>query len=175
MALRPMISRRLLVCGLGGAAAAAAFPAAAQRTWRTYRNERFGTTIDYPSDRFNPGDPPANGDGLRFVAADGAAFTVSAINNVLHQRLPAIETAVVRNLANGERITRREHGPNWFAIAGTRGNEIFYSRHLLSHRREIINDFEIGYPARLRGLYDPIVVRMANAFRAGVGIDTGPP
>jgi hypothetical protein len=170
-----MISRRLLVCGLGGAAASIALPAAAQKIWRTYRNERFGTSIDYPSDRFNPSEPPANGDGLRFAAADGAAFTVSAINNVLHQPLSAVENAVVKNLTSGERIARREHGPNWFAIAGTRGNEIFYSRHLLSHRREIINDFEIHYPAKLRRLYDPIVVRMANSLRAGAGIDTGPP
>ena len=170
-----MISRRLLVCGLGGGAASIALPAAAQKTWRTYRNERFGTSIDYPSDRFSPGAPRASGDGLRFAAADGAAFTVSAINNVLHQTLAAIENAVAKNLTGGERIARREHGPNWFAITGTRGNEIFYSRHLLSHRREIINDFEITYPTKLRRLYDPIVLRMANSLRAGAGIDTGPP
>jgi hypothetical protein len=175
MGPRQMLTRRLLISGLGGGAAVLVFPAAAQRAWITYRNERFGTTIEYPSDRFNPAEPPANGDGLRFIAADGAAFTVSAINNVLHQRLTAIETAVVKNRARGDRITHREHGPHWFALSGTRGNSIFYSRHLLSHRREIINDFEISYPAKLRGAYDPVVTRMAKSFRAGVGIDTGPP
>jgi hypothetical protein len=175
MILRKMMSRRLLVSGLGGAAAVFAFPAAAQRAWKTYRNERFGTTIEYPSDKFNPSTPPANGDGLHFVAADGGAFTVSAINNVLHQSLAALETAVAKNLARGERITHREHGSNWFAVTGTRGQVTFYERHLLSHRREIINDFEITFPARLRSHYDPIVARMARSFRAGVGIDTGPP
>ena len=169
------MTRRFLVGALGSAAAGFAFPAAAQRAWTVYRNERFGTTIEYPSDRFNSTQPPANGDGLRFAAADGAAFMVAAINNVLHQRLAAIETAAVKNLARGDRLTHREHGLNWFALSGTRGNMIFHQRHLLSHRREIINDFEISYPAKLRSVYDPIATRMARSFRAGVGIDTGPP
>jgi len=172
---RELMTRRVALGGLSGAAVILACPAAAQRAWTTYRNERFGTTIDYPPDKFNPTSPPANADGLRFIAADGGAFAVSAINNVLHQTLAAIETAAVKNLDRGERISYREHGPNWFVLSGTRGNTIFYQRHLLSHRREIINDFAISYPAKLRSGYDPIVTRMARSFRAGVGADTGPP
>ena len=172
---REAITRRVLLGVLGGAAVTVACPAVAQRAWTTYRNERFGTTIDYPSDKFTPTDPPANADGRRFVAADGGTFTVSAINNVLHQRLAAIETAAVKSLGRSARITYREHGPSWFVLSGTSGNTIFYHRHLLSHRREIINDFAISYPAKLRSGYDPIVTRMARSFRAGVGNDTGPP
>lgn len=170
-----MISRRHLTRGLAAAAALLVTPAAAQRTWRTYQNERFGTTIDYPSDKFMPTEPPENGDGLRFTATDGGSFTVAAINNVLNQSLSALETAVMKNLARGERVTLRDRGANWFVVSGTRGNVIFYQRYLLSHRREIINDFEITYPGKLRSVYDPIVTRMARSFRAGVGFDTGPP
>jgi hypothetical protein len=175
MSLRPTITRRLLVAAAGAAAAALAWPAAAQRNWNSYRNERFGTTVDYPADKFAASDGFSAGESRRFVAADGGAFTVAAMNNVLHQRLAALETAAVRNLAPGDRILRREHGPNWFALTGTRGNLTFYSRHLLSHRREIINELDITYPTKLRRIYEPIVARMAASFRAGVGIDTGPP
>ena len=50
---------------------AIAAPASAGE-WRTYTNERFGTTADVPAGwRENP--PPANGDGLSFTSPDGAA------------------------------------------------------------------------------------------------------
>jgi hypothetical protein len=170
-----MISRRQLVCALAGAATLSANPASAQKVWRIYKNERFGTTIEYPADKFIPQSPPENGDGLRFIAVDSGEFTVAAINNVLDQNIAAIEAAALKSRALDERITHRERGLNWFVLSGTKADVIFYERHLLSHRGKIINDLEILYPARLRGLYDPIVRRMSRSFRAGVGINTGPP
>jgi hypothetical protein len=156
-----------MVLGGGGAAA--------QRDWKNYKNERFGTTIEYPSDKFIPQPPPENGDGLRFIATDGAEFTVAAINNVLDQKLAAIEASVLKDRPLDEKITYRDRGPHWIVLSGTKANVIFYERHLLSHRGKIINDLEIIYPARLKSFYDPIVVRMSRSFRPGVGINTGPP
>ena len=172
-----MISRRHLAFGLLPALAAAAMlsPAAAQRVWKTYKNERFGTTIEYPADKFIPQPPPDNGDGLRFIATDSAEFTVAAINNVLDQNLAAIEAAALKDRPLDEKINYRDRGRNWFVLSGVKADVIFYERHLLSHRGKIINDLEIIYPARLRSIYDPIVRRMSKSFSAGVGIDTGPP
>src|ERR1700704_3803965 len=103
-----MISRRSLVFGpvsaLAAAAMLAASPAAAQKVWKTYKNERFGTTIEYPADRFIPQPPPDNGDGLRFIATDGAEFTVAAINNVLDQSLAALATAALKDRPLDEKI-----------------------------------------------------------------------
>src|SRR5262249_36209546 len=146
-----MIPRRDLLLALA-AAAVSAGPAAAQKQWRTYKNERFGTTIEYPADKFTPQPPPANGDGLRFTAVDGAEFTVSAINNVLDQNITGLEAAALKARPLDERITHRDRGPNWFVFSGTKANAIFYERHILSHRGKIINDLEILYPAQLRGL-----------------------
>ena len=60
---------------------AAAAPAAAQISgapkWRTYQNDRYGTTIDYPNS-FKAEPPPDNDDGRRFKSADGAEFAVFA-------------------------------------------------------------------------------------------------
>jgi glutathione peroxidase-family protein len=149
--------------------------AAAQQAWKTYKNERFGTTIEYPADKFIPQPPPKNKDALRFITTDGAEFTVSAINNVLNQNLAAIERSALKDRPLDEKITHRDRGPNWIVLSGTKANVIFYERYLLSHRGKIVNDFEILYPVRLRSLYDPIVTRMSKSFRAGMGIDTGPP
>jgi hypothetical protein len=161
-----MISR--LVFALVAAAMFAASPAAAQKVWKTYKNERFGTSIEYPADKFIP-QPP------RFIATDGAEFTVSAINNVLNQNLAALQASALKARPLDEKITHRERGPNWIVLSGTKANVIFYERQLLSHRGKIVNEFEILYPARLRGLYDPIVTRMSKSFHAGTGINTGPP
>ena len=150
-------------------------PAAAQKIWKTYRNERFGTTIEYPSDKFIPQPPPQSGDGLRFIATDGAEFTAAAINNVLDQNLAAIETTALKDRALDEKIAYRERGQNWIVLSGTKADVIFYERRLLSHRGKIINDLEIIYPARLRRVYDPIVRRMSKSFHAGRGTETGPP
>jgi hypothetical protein len=170
-----MLSRAFLFFVLAGAMMLAPGQTAAQKEWKTYKNERFGTTIEYPSDKFIPQPPPENGDGLRFITTDGAEFTISAINNVLDQNLAAIEASALKDRPLDEKITYRDRGPNWIVLSGTKADVIFYERRLLSHRGRIINDFEIIYPARLKSIYDPTVTRMSKSFRAGVGINTGPP
>jgi hypothetical protein len=150
-------------------------PARAQKVWKSYRNERFGTSIEYPSDRFRSLPPPENGDGLKFAATDGAEFVVSAIRNVLEESLAEIEESYLKEREPSEEITYRTKGSNWFVLSGTRGDLIFYERHLVSHRNEIINTFDIIYPASLKRIYDPITARMSKSLRAGIGIGTGRP
>jgi hypothetical protein len=75
-----------------------------------------------------------------------------------------------------ERITYRAGGKNWLVLSGTRGDRIFYKRHLFSHANHVINAFEISYPAGLASGYDPIVARMSKSLRAGTGYQiTGAP
>ena len=143
--------------------------ALAQERWATYRNDRFGTTIDYPADRFTSGRPPDNNDGLSFTAPDGARFSVWGSLNALEHDLAGLEAFVRENGAKDERITYRAAGKSWFVLSGTRGETIFYKRYLLSHRGEVENGFQIRYPASRAQTYDPIVARMAKSLRAGRG------
>jgi hypothetical protein len=166
-----MLSRRNLCLLLSGAGTLYVARGAVADSWRTYRNQRFGTTIEYP-DRFRPGRPPANGDGLAFTSADGASFSVWGSHNVLNHDLAGLEAFIREKRSPGERITYNGHGPNWFVISGFRGDMVFYERHMLSHRGTIVNGFSILYPTRLKAAYDPIVTRMARSFRAGRGSDT---
>jgi hypothetical protein len=149
-------------------------PAGAQNVWKTYRNERFGTSIEYPADRFHALPPPENGDGLRFEASDGAEFVVSAIRNALEETFAEIQESYLQRDGQPKDITYRTKGKNWFVYSGTRGDMIFYERHLVSHRNELINTFEITYPASLKHIYDPIAARMSRTLRAHVGWHTGP-
>ena len=139
---------------------------------RTYHNDRYGTTIDYPS-IFKPGTPPDSDDGLAFTSADGAEFSVFASYNALGFDLAEFQDFIVKDLASDTVITYRAHGSDWFVISGTKGSDrIFYERHLLSHGKEMTESFVASYPAGLKQKYDPIVARMSKSFRAGRAFQT---
>jgi hypothetical protein len=166
----PVITRRTFCLLAGAAGVCAAVPALAQN-WRTYRNPRFGTTIDYPTS-FRPGRPPDNGGGLGFTAGDAASFSVWGSHNSLDHDLAGLEAFIREELPPGNRVTYDARGANWFVIAGLQDNNTFYERYLLSHRGSIVNGFTMQYPSRLNAPYDPIVTRMSRSFRAGRGADT---
>jgi hypothetical protein len=165
MRRNPPLTRIVLVAMIILNAAGAAFGEA----WRTYHNERYGTTIEYPN-YFRPGKPPASNDGLMFTSTDGASFSVFASYNALDFDLAGYEDFIVKNLETGKVITYRARGGNWFVISGTAGADgVFYERHLLAHGGQMTEGFVMTYPGRLKQKYDPIVARMAKSFRQGPG------
>ena len=155
---------------------ATAAPAVAQTSgapnWRTYRNDRYGTTIDYP-DLFKAEPPPDNDDGRRFKSADGAEFAVFASYGALDFDLAGYQKYILEKLDPGKAVTYQARGDNWFVISGTKGDGIFYQRYMLSHGKEMaegfVEGFVMSYPAALKQTYDPIVARMAKSFRSGTG------
>jgi hypothetical protein len=157
--------------------AAAAAPAAAQTApnWRTYQNDRYGTTIDYP-DLFKAEPPPDNDDGRHFKSADGAEFAVFASYGALDFDLAGYRKYILEKLGPGKAVTYQAHGEDWFVISGTEGDGIFYERYMLSHGKEMaegfVEGFVMSYPAALKQIYDPIVGRMAKTFRSGSGFQS---
>lgn len=156
--------------------AAAAAPAVAQTSgapnWRTYQNDRYGTTIDYPG-LFKAEPPPDNDDGRRFKSADGAEFAVFASYGALDFDRAGYQKYILEKLGPGKAVTYQAHGDDWFVISGAEGDGIFYERYRLSHGKEkaegFVEGFVMAYPAALKRTYDPIVARMAKSFRSGSG------
>ena len=97
---------------------------------------------------------------------------MSASYNALDFNLAKYHDFIVKNLDPGATMTYEAHGKNWFVISGTKGADIFYERHVLSHAAQMTEDFVMSYPAALRETYDPIAARMANSFRSGSGFQT---
>lgn len=145
--------------------------AARAEDWLTYRNERFGTTIEYP-DIFKPQPPPVDGDGLDFKTADGADLAVFASYNALNFDLAGFKNFTAKNLAAGKVIIYQAQGSNWFVLSGTDGNGVFYERHMLSHGGQMTEGLVISYPASLKQEYDPLISRISKSFRSGVGSQT---
>ena len=166
----PVITRRTFCLLAGAAGVCATVPALAQ-SWRTYRNPRFGTTIEHP-DSFRAGRPPDNGGGLGFTARDTASFSVWGSHNALDHDLAGLESFIREEVTSDKRVTYEARGANWFVIAGVHEANTFYERYLLSHGGKIVNGFTMQYASRLKAPYDSIVTRMSRSFRAGRGADT---
>jgi hypothetical protein len=168
-----MFARGLLLCLalLALPDLALAQDKSAQEKWTAYRNDRFGTAIEYPS-RFRPGRPPDNNDGLSFTAADGAALAVWGSFNIEEHDVAGLESFLREDPKKGEQITYRAAGKNWLVLSGTRDERIFYQRYLFSHRHEVVNAFEISYPAVLAASYNPIAARISKSLRPGRGYQT---
>src|SRR5262249_25445069 len=98
------MSRRQTACP--GAIALLAFAAAtAAPQYRTYANERFGTTADVPAD-WKADPPPENGDGLRFRSPDQRALLiVSGMLNIYDTVEEALKASEEPD--EGEKITYR--------------------------------------------------------------------
>jgi hypothetical protein len=139
--------------------------------WLIYQNDRYGTTVDYP-DFFKMQPPPDADDGREFKSADGADFKVYASYNALDFTVATYRDFIVKNLDPGSVITYETRGKDWFVVSGTRGDRIFYERHLLSYGGQMNEDLVITYPASAKQNYDPVVARMTKSLRSGKGFQS---
>ena len=165
-----VISRRTFYFGSGAVALCTGFPALAQG-WTTYRNPRFGTSIEHPTN-FKADPPPQNGAGRSFGNPDRAVFSVWGGHNALDHNIAGFEKFIRDEMTPGKRLTYDARGANWFVLSGVHDANTFYERYILSHGGRIENGFTMQYPTRLQKAYDPIVTRMSRSFRAGRGADT---
>jgi serine/threonine-protein kinase len=135
--------------------------------WQTHVNERFGTTADVPAD-WQAGEPPANGDGLRFTSPDGSA-SVTVFGGL--QTFDTIDetVAIYETLEEGEAVTYRHRDDRGLVISGTVGDRIFYRRWILSCGDAVWNGLSIEYPAAEKGAYDALVTHMSRSLRPGQG------
>ena len=147
--------------------AAYACAAASAQQYRTYTNERFGTTAEVPAD-WKAVPSPANGDGLIFRSPDRrASVTVSGSLNVWDSIDEAMK--IYEQPQNGETVTYRHREPRALVVSGTRGDVIFYAKHILSCRDQVWNNVHIEYPARDKAAFDALVTRIARSLRPGQG------
>lgn len=138
--------------------------------WRSYHNDRFGTTADVPAGwKMEP--PPENDDGRIFTSPDGRAelivngmFAGVAGPDELGSRLEPME---------GETITYKQRKGNWAAVSGTKGDKIFYRKTLLSCGNRVANNISIEYPAAEKERYDALVAHVEASLRPGEGWGVG--
>lgn len=159
------MTRRHQACLAAIALVAFAAAATAAPQYRTYVNERFGTTADVPAD-WKADPPPENGDGLRFHSPDEraslAVYGRLNISDTVEDAMRDYETP-----GKDETITYCHRERRAVVVSGIRGDTIFYSKHLLSCRDEIWNSVHIEYPAAEKDAYDALVTHVSRSLRSG--------
>jgi hypothetical protein len=130
--------------------------------WKTYSNERYGYSLCYPSDLFQPGLEPDSHDGVRFQGPVGATLIVEGSYNSASETPSSAAANELAAVAGGPiQITYRAAKDNWAVASGFAGGKIFFVRQVLY--RDTMAGFEIAYPVREKTRFDGVVARL-NTF-----------
>ena len=134
--------------------------AAGQQDWSVYRDKRFGMQINFPASLLDTVEE--NREGV-VIAGPDARLEMSA------RQVPGLaNTQQLRELVEQtegyENVTYSPGGNRWLVVSGYRGDDIFYEKFFLS--RGLVRGFSMQYPVSLRRLYDPVVERMEDSFKA---------
>jgi hypothetical protein len=93
----------------------------------TYRNQRHGFSISYPSQQFAPQAPADNPDGRVWVSRDGnARLLAGALPNADGMTLQQYRDVVLQQSYPGAVVDYAPVRGNWFVLSGTRDGTIFY-------------------------------------------------
>lgn len=103
--------------------------------WKTYHNQRFDFSVDYPSNFLKPAGESQNHDGNTFVNANGSSeMRVSGMYNALDQTIAeAFESATENDVYYDEekKVTYKLQKDNWFVASGSYNESIFYVKSTL--------------------------------------------
>lgn len=148
-----------------------ALPATAQNTYNTYRNARFGTVVQYPSNLLIPQRESDSGDGRRFISRDGdVELSVYGFHNKNNRTVNREMLRAINDWRrDGARLTYWKWQGGWFVLSGYVGSDIFYEKTL--YRNGVFHTLIWQYPKQMRKALDAPVTRSVRSFTAGRGFD----
>ena len=142
--------------------------------WQSYRNERFGLSLSYPAKLFQIERTSEAGDGVVFRAhGTDARMLVGALPNRDRHTVASYQDIVARKSYASYQIHYRPRGNTWFVLSGEGDGKIFYEKVVFSCGGRLINSFALIYPAAERQIFDRIVERVEDTFRAGTACQQG--
>jgi hypothetical protein len=137
---------------------------ASDLAWKLYVNSRYGVTVEYPSQLFTAGDPPADNSGRGFDAADGSRFFVYSSANALEQSVNELMTEVLEGVS-GEAVIDKQQTADGFTVILQREQETIHRHLMTSEGGSMLHWLEIGYPEELKPQYAAIAERMLASFQ----------
>lgn len=145
---------------------AAAFASHSQSKYRTYTNDRFYFSIEYPSDLLRMQPPPENNDGRTFRSNDGKIeMRAWGQFNALGRTFYAEYEASLEKCGTAK--TYKDFRERYFVISCSMGSRIYYQRTM--HRGdvgpEVFFTFTIEYPKSQKAKLDSVVTRVSRSFR----------
>lgn len=136
-------------------------------TYKTYHNARFGYRIDYPAElRAQP--EAGNGDGRRFVSADGqTVLSAYAGYNALDGGLAA-DRKIARESWQQKHatITLDQLTRTGYVLSGQVKDRIFYEKTVL--KRNTLTTFLWEYPAARKAAMDAVIQHTIQTLQPSV-------
>lgn len=142
-------------------------------TWTVYENARFGYRLVYPGAWFEAGPESPRGDGRAFNTPDGRArIAVFGASNSEAMSLLEYRATVLELQGLDQELTYSPIGNTWFVLSGYQSDEIYYQKVMFSCGGRIINVLSIDFPAAEKPRFAPMIEKVEDRFRTGVGYDT---
>jgi hypothetical protein len=127
--------------------------------WKIYSNARYGYSLCYPGDLFQPGPEPDAHDGVRFQGPPGVTLIVEGSYNAASDTPSSAAANELTAVAGGPiQITYRAAKNNWAVASGIAEGKIFFVRQVLYG--DMMLGFEIVYPVREKIRFDSVVARL---------------
>ena len=125
----------------------------------TYRNDRFGTTIRFPTTLFDTlTQPSADANGQTFLGRENAALIVYASRNERFEDLAATARGQLDRITL-DRVTR-----NWFAISGFDADGDVYYQRTERGANGVLHTAVLRYPRSQKERIDPHVGRIMRTL-----------
>ena len=143
------------------AAADSYVPSSANAGYETYRNAKFGFTIDFPKSFVHTARPTNNGDGIVLASRDGRALFIAIGGPNSGKSVSQWYDAAIEN-GHGK-LGYRVMGGTWFVATWTQGKNLEYLKIFVDRDSE--NSFTLIYPADEEAVYADVVTRIEKSFR----------
>jgi hypothetical protein len=135
----------------------------------TYRNDRHGFSMTYPTAQFIA-LPAASEDGRQFVSKDGnARLLVGTLSNFDGKSLRDYRNFVLSESYPGAQVDYAPVRDTWFVLSGTRNGMAFYQRVNFTCGGRTINSWAMVFPAGDKATYEPIIEQVHRTYRLGEG------
>lgn len=170
----PLLAVILLILpGLSAAVAVPKHRPASDERWITYKNERFGYSLFYPSALFQDEAPPENGGGQSFVSQDGRAkIVVYGTFNTENFTPREYRKVILEEFGGYDQMDYSPTSRTWFVLSGFRGDNIYYQKVMFSCAGKVINVLSITFPTEEKSFYEGMIETIEDRFRPGRGEDT---
>jgi len=135
--------------------------------YKTYHNARFGYHIDYPAD-FRPQPESDNGDGRRFLSADGqTVLTAYAGYNALDGGLAA-DRRIARQgwQQKHATLTLDQLTRTGYVLSGQVKGRIFYEKTIL--KTNTLTTFLWEYPVARKAAMDAVILHTIQTLQPSV-------
>lgn len=149
-------------------------PGAAQQRWTTYVNERFGFSVDVPTKGLVALEPPVNGDGQAWEAADGDVLIIAfgshwSASSDSFSAYKALSRSFL--ISNNASVTYEAEKGDWFVHSGyLEDGRIYYDKAVALPDCDIAAHIHLVYPTALKSEMGGIVQRMADSLGPSVAM-----